>query len=207
MSPRRRPGNTVRESTAAPEDQVINNLPGLYPTENWRAEYWSVEPDGELTHRTVIVQLPRGLSAICPPVTAGLPGCVQMVRRWGFAVYPSLLEELHVDLPQIAAMAGSRYASASSDVLRVALDMTHFDLPGHFIIASDEHPFLLYDPQGTLKGSYTRWRTYLGALAFLLTEGKVNSHFLQFARDAHDSYEMALGWLKEAVRRGRGQAQ
>jgi hypothetical protein len=79
------------------------------------------------------------------------------------------------------------------------LDVTHFDLPGFFVIASDEHPLLMYAPSGVLKGSYVRWRTCLGALAFLATDGRVNSGFLRLAREAQDTYQEAVGYLREAL--------
>ncbi len=196
---RRRPGNTVRRSSAAPEARVLNNLPGLYPTEDWQVIYWSVDEQGLLERRQVIVQLPAGLADVCVPVPVGYNGCVQMVRRWGVAVYLSLLEEIEFDLGAVVYGAPDRYAGDPEDYLRAALDVTHFDLPGFFVIASEEHPLLMYAPSGVLKGSYVRWRTYLGALAFLATDGRVNSGFHRLAREAQDTYREAVGYLQEAL--------
>ncbi len=196
---RKRAGNTVRRSSARPEAKVLNNLPGLYPTEDWRVSYWSVTERGELEQREVIIQLPAGLARLCVPIPVGYNGCVQMVRRWGVAIYPSLLEEMGFDLEAVVQGAPERYQGDPAGYVRAVLDVTHFDLPGFFIIASDEHPLLMYAPDGSLKGSYVRWRTYLGALAFLATGGKVNSGFLQLAQEAHATYEAAVGYLQEAL--------
>ncbi len=196
---RRRAGNTVRPSSAQPGSRVLNNLPGLYPTEDWRVVYWSVTEQGQLEQHEVIIQLPAGLARSCVPISVGYNGCVQMVRRWGVAIYPSLLEEIGFDLEAVVRGAPERYQGDPADYLRAALDITHFDLPGFFIIASDEHPLLMYAPDGSLKGSYVRWRTYLGALAFLATGGKVNSGFLRLAQEAHDTYQQAVGYLQEAL--------
>jgi hypothetical protein len=122
-----------------------------------------------------------------------------MVRRWGLAIYPSLLEEMDFDLEAVVRNAPDRYPGEPEDYLRAALDITHFDLPGFFTIASDEHPLLMYDPAGVLKGSYVRWRTYLGALSFLATDGQVNSGFLRLAREAEDTYREAVGYLQAAL--------
>jgi hypothetical protein len=81
------------------------------------------------------------------------------------------------------------------------IGVTHFDLPGHFIIASQEHPFLLFDPQGILKGSYTRWYTYLGALAYLASGGLVKASFQQLWGENDKLYQEALGFLREALRK------
>jgi hypothetical protein len=195
----RRAGNTMRRSGAEPEALVLNNLPGLFPTEDWWVTYWSVNEEGALEHRRVIIQLPAGLANRCVPVSIGYNGCIQMVRRWGMAIYPSLLEEIDFDLEAVIRQASNRYSGGPEDYLRVALEVTHFDLPGHFIIASNEHPLLMYDPAGILKGSYVRWCTYLGALAFLATDGKVSSGFLRLALEARDTYQEAVGYLQAAL--------
>ena len=77
---------------------------------------------------------------------------------------------------------------------------TYFDLPGHFVIASQEHPFLLLDPQGTLKGTYTRWYTYLGALAFLVSGGTVQARFSRLWSEDAGLYDEALSYLLNALR-------
>jgi len=203
---RRRAGNAVRISSAKEGTRILNNLPGLYPTEDWHAVYWAVDRHGGLRQHEVTIQLPAGLADLCAPIPVGYNGCVQMVRRWGVAIYPSLLEELGFDLETVVRSAPDRYANTPEGYLRAALDITHFDLPGFFIIASDEHPLLMYAPDGSLKGSYVRWRTYLGALAFLATDGKVNSGFLRLAQEAHDTYQQAVAYLQEALARQRPEA-
>jgi len=201
---RPRTGNSLRRSEAAEHVHVINNFPGRYPTEDWQALYWDVRQDGTLEQREAVLQLPRRWGSICAKVTVGYPGCIQNVRRWGVALYPSILEDIGFD-PASLLPQGSE--SSGAELLRVMLAVTHFDLPGYFIIASREHPFLLYDPDGTIKGSFIRWRTYLGALAFLLSEGEVNASFLQLADEAEETYSMAVGYLLNALHAGRATEQ
>ena len=192
----RRAGSSLRCSEASEYDSVINNFPGRYPTEDWRALYWNVKQENTLEQREVVLQLPRGWCEVCPIVTVGYPGCIQYVRRWGVSLYPSILEDIAFDASSLLPQGR---ASAGSELLRVMLAVTHFDLPGHFIIASQEHPFLLYDPDGIIKGSFIHWRTYLGALAFLFTEGDVNASFLQLADEAEETYRVAVTYLLTAL--------
>jgi len=88
------PGNVFRRSTAPPGARVVNNFPGRYPTEDWRAQYWDVTESGSLVRREVTVQLPLGFGRVSPPVTMGQPGCIYAVRRWGLACRTSLLEAI-----------------------------------------------------------------------------------------------------------------
>jgi hypothetical protein len=201
----KRVGNALRLSAAAPDARVLNNFPGLYLTEDWTARYWDVGPQGDLQVREAIIQLPLGWTRICPPVAIGYPGCIQWVRRWGVALYPSILEDIGFDLVSLLSHDAGRFPGGDDEeLLHLALGITQFDLPGHFIIASDEHPFLLYDPEGIVKGTYTRWCTYLGALAFLVTDGKVNAPFLRLADEANPTYRAAVGYLREALQERRG---
>jgi hypothetical protein len=85
-------------------------------------------------------------------------------------------------------------------MLRVMIRITHFDLPGYFIIASQQYPFLLFDPGGTLKGSYTKWCTYLGALAWLASDGKVNADFELLRITNPRLYREAVEYLLSALR-------
>lgn len=57
-------------SQAPLELKVANDLPGLYPVEDWRAYYWAVADDG-LRERHVTVQLPRGCANACRPMARG----------------------------------------------------------------------------------------------------------------------------------------
>jgi hypothetical protein len=181
------PGNTFRRSAAPPEAAVINNYPGRYLTEDWRAQYWDVTETRALVQREVTVQLPLGFSRISPPVTVGQPGCIHAVRRWGLACRTSLLEKLPFD-----PFAYLSPEATDDEALRLMYGATWFDLPGYFIIASDEHPFYLYDPAGALKGAYVDWCTYLGALTFLYTDGDVRGDFLRVFRESPSLYRQSL---------------
>jgi hypothetical protein len=186
-------GNVFRRSTASPEATVFNNLAGRYPIENWRAQYWDVTEAGALVRRQVAIQLPLGFSRVSPPVTIGQPGCIYAVRRWGLACRTSLLEEIPFD-PAVYLSP----EATDEEVLHLMYGATWFDLPGYFIIASDEHPFYLYDPAGVLKGAYVDWCTYLGALTYLYTDGDVRGNFLRVFRESPSLYRLALAEMQAA---------
>lgn len=193
-------GNSVRKSTAPPDAEVINNFPGRYPTEDWRAYYWVVTEKGDLVERRVTIQLPRGYADVCPQVEIGQRGCVYRVRRWGVACYVSRLDDMGFDpVPLLDRDREDLSGEEGAEILRAMIQVTHFDLPGHFIIASQQHPFLLFDPDGTLKGSYTRWYTYLGALAWLVSGGKVGGDFELLRVTNPALYHEALDYLLSAL--------
>jgi len=197
------PGNVFRRSTARPGAKVAGGLPGRYPTEDWRAQYWEVEEGGDLARREVTVQLPLGFSRVSPPVAIGQPGCIHAVRRWGLACRTSILEEIPFD-----PSAYQSPEATDDEALHLMYRATWFDLPGYFIIASDEHPFYLYDPAGVLKGSYVDWCTYLGALTYLYTDGDVKGSFIPVFRESPSLYRLALAEIQaawEAARRSQEQ--
>jgi hypothetical protein len=195
-------GNILRRSSAASDIKVVNNYPGCYPTEDWQARYWKVTEGGDLQEGKVTVQLPRGCAAACLETQVGQSGCVHRVRRWGFACYASLLEAIGFDLAPLLTHDRERFPGGDDqELLQVVISVTHFDLPGHFIIASQEHPFLLFDPQGILRGSYTRWYTYLGALAYLVSDGRMKAGFQQLWEENEKLYQEAVGFLMAALRR------
>jgi hypothetical protein len=105
------------------------------------------------------------------------------VRRWGLACLPSLLEEIGLDPAPLADSDAS-----PSEFVRVYLMATHFDLPGGFIIADPDYALLLFDPAGTLKGACINGISYLGALAWMATGGRVAADFQQVRRDAPEFY-------------------
>jgi hypothetical protein len=139
-----------------------------------------------LTAHRVVVHMPAGLAEVCPRIRVGHPGCVYGVRRWGFALRPSALEAAGFDTTLMPA--GEQEAGALQAMLRAA----SFDLPGEFIIASPEHPFRLVAPDGLLRGSSMMWRSYLGALAFFASGGRVDAPFIRFWAEAEDSYRFAV---------------
>lgn len=189
-------GNTMRRSTAPADAEVINNFPGRYLTEDWRAYYWVVTEKGDLVDRRATIQLPLGYADVCPAVYPGQNGCIHSVRRWGVACYTSLLEEMGFDPDVLVTHDQEGRGEEGELTLRAMIQVTHFDLPGHFIIASWEHPFSLFDPEGILKGSYTTWCTYLGALAWLASGGKVGASFEFLEVANRELYEEAVRLLR-----------
>jgi hypothetical protein len=189
-----RRGDSLRESTAPAEATVVDNSHGAYPTEGWEATYFSVSHVGALTAHRISVRVPAGLSQACPQVPIGQPGCVYAVRRWGFALRPSALEAAGFGSAPLLAQ------SDDADFLRRWFRAAAFDLPGEFVIASPEHPFRLVAPDGTLRGSSMRWRTYLGALAFFTSGGRIDADFIRFWAEAEPSYHQAVDLCLAALR-------
>lgn len=184
--------NTLRRSAAPDDAAVLNNYPGRYSTEDWTARYWTVSQVGALQQRQVTLQLPQGFGAACMPVTVGHPGCVRIVRRWGVGCYPEILNEIGFDFTPLLADP-----DADAEWLAHYFGVATFDLPGYFVIASPMHPFLLYAPDGLLKGSYTEWRTHLGALSYIV--GGLDAGFLGLQVENNALYQQALGYLLQAV--------
>jgi len=140
-------GNTMRPSTAKDDGQPINNLPGLYPTEDWVVHYWDVTPQGELCSRQATIQLPLGYSDACPEVRIGENGCVHNVRRWGVQCYTRILQDIGFDpIMHLTHDTGRFPGGEDKEIVSILIDATHFDLPGHFCIGSEEHSLLLFDP-------------------------------------------------------------
>jgi hypothetical protein len=187
----RRGGNAYRPTKAPPDAKVINNLPRRYAVEDWRVCYWTVADDGSLSEHAVTIQLPTGYADACDPVRVGQPGCVLRVRRWGLGCRISLLGAAGFD-PFAAAAP-----HASDRVLaEVCLAATHFDLPGGFVIADIDYPLILFDPGGALKGSSAAGISYLGALAYFSSQGRVASDFQRVRREAPSMYREAVADLQ-----------
>jgi len=189
-----RRGDSLRESTAPEGATVVDNSQGAYPIEGWEATYFSVSHVGELTAHRIVVRVPAGLSQACLPVPIGQPGCLYAVRRWGFALRPSALEAAGFDSLPLPAQV------EDSDFLRRWFQASAYDLPGEFIIASPEHPFRLVGADGRLRGSSVQWRTYLGALAFFTSGGRIDADFVRFWAEAEASYQEAVNLCLAALR-------
>ena len=184
--------NTLRRSIAPDDTTILNNYPGHYATEDWAVRYWSVTEEGELEGRGVTLQLPRGFSTPCTPVAVGHPGCVGVVRRWGFGCYPEVLNEIDFDVASLVSNPDD-----DAQWLAHYFGVVTFDLPGYFVIASPSHPFLLYDPAGTLKGGYTQWRTHLGALSYIV--GGLDASFIRLQIENPALYRQSLNYLLQAL--------
>ena len=189
----------MRPSSAPPDARVISNFPGAYPYEDWCVHYWTVSPRAKLVARQVTVQLPQGYAAACPEVEIGQRGCICSVRRWGLTCYPSILEEIGFDPWALLPPAEDRDDPGPA-LMHIMMQATRFDLPGHFTIASDQYPLLLFDPSGTLKGSYDRWQTHLGALAWLASHGRVNSRFELLRTTNPHLYQESMAVLRRMLR-------
>ncbi len=201
---RNRAGNQLRQSSARPDQLVADNIPDLFPVEEWQAYYWIMNPEGQMEEGRGILHLPRGVAEAARAVVIGENGVVEHVRRWGVALRGGALEIIGFDPTPFLSHDRSRFPSDDAEALHLITNLTHFDLPGFFILASEEHPFLLFDPEGTLKGSYTPWYTHAGALAYLVSEGKVHASFgLTWEKD-RALYEKVMRILNDELEKKRG---
>ncbi len=198
---RKRIGNQFRESSARAGEMVADNLPNLYPVEEWRAFYWSMNREGRLEEGRAILRLPQGIGASTPAVQIGRPGVVENVRRWGVALRGGILEDIGFDPTPLLSHDRSRFANDDIEALHLITNVTHFDLPGYFLIASEEHPFLLFDPAGELKGSYTRWYTYAGALTYLVSEGRATISFSLTWQEDKELYQRVMKALNDELKK------
>lgn len=195
----RKAGNQLRASSATLNQSVADNLPNLYPVDDWRAYYWAMDQDGSLVECKASIHVPAGVSSISFPVEIGQQGVIENVRRWGVTLRGQILEDIDFDIGSLLSHDRSRFRSDDQEALHLATDATHFDLPGYFIIASDEHPFLLFDPAGELKGSFTQWYTHAGALAYLVTDGRLATSFsLTYEKDRR-LYDKVMRALNELL--------
>ncbi len=195
---RKRAGNQLQESTARP-DQIADNLPDLFPVEEWRAYYWTMNPDGRLVEGRAMLRLPSGIAAVTRELRDGETGLIESVRRWGVSLRGEMLEAIGFDLARLLSHDRTRFPTDDAELLHLATDLTHYELPGFFILASEEHPFLLFDPEGALKGRYTGWYTYAGALAFLVTDGRLATSFgLTWEKD-RTLYQKVMRTLNEML--------
>lgn len=185
--------------SSQPANAIVENLPDLYPTEEWRAFYWTLEPDGKLATAHAVMHLPRGTQRVTPRVSIGEPGIVEHVRRWGVTLRGAFVQEIDLDLDALLTHDRTRFSSDDAEALHLMTLLTHFDLPGYFIIASDEHPFLLFDPEGDLKGSDTHWFTQAGALAYLVSDGQIKISFDLVWRKDKDLYHKVMQWLNDEL--------
>ncbi len=192
----------LRASSAAPDAQIINNLPGRYPTEDWHAYYWDVNAGGELRDRHCIIQLPADSGTRQPMVSIGDAGVVLKVRRWGVTISSALFETVAFDpLDYLTHDAASYPGGDDEEIVDVVMRAANFDLPGEFIIASDEHPFLLFDPSGELKGSHSKSHSYLGALAYYVTKGGNTATFNTMRHFDRALYERAVETMLRELRK------
>lgn len=195
---RKRAGDQLRESTARP-DQIADNMPDRFPVEEWRAYYWTMNSEGKLAEGRAILRLPLGIAAATRELRSGETGLIENVRRWGVSLRGEMLEAIGFDLSSLLSHDRARFPSDDAELLHLATDLTHYDLPGFFILASEEHPFLLFDPEGVLKGRYTQWYTYAGALAYLVTDGRLATSFgLTWEKD-RTLYDKVMRTLNEML--------
>ena len=194
---KKRVGNQFRKSSARAQDLIADNLPNLYPVEEWRAFYWTMNPAGDVEEGRAILRLPRGVGQVTRRVQIGQPGIIEQVRRGGVALRGGVLEDIGFDPTPLLTRDRTRFLTDDAEALHLITNMTHFDVPGFFVLGSEEHPFLLFDPEGDLKGSYTRWYTHAGALAFLVTNGKLQTSFGLTWQEDRGLYHKVMRALNE----------
>lgn len=194
-----KPSTSQFRQSSQPAASIAENLPHRFPVEEWRAIYWTLEPDGTLATAHAVMHLPQGTSRVSPRVFIGEPGMVEHVRRWGVALRGAFVQEIELDLDALLSHDRARFSSDDAEALHLMTLLTHFDLPGQFIIASDEHPFLLFDPEGDLKGSETHWFTQAGALAYLISDGQIKISFELIWHQDKALYQQVMQWLNHEL--------
>jgi hypothetical protein len=198
----RRGGNAFRLSRAPDDARRLNNYPGRYPVEPWHAHYWTVQASGALEDRSVVLELPAGYAAGLPRVPAGEPGCVSRVRTWGLMCSPGRLDEIGFDAGALVTHDPERFPRGEDqEWLHIYLTATTFDLPGRFIIADQDYAMLLFDPEGELRGSWVAGPTYLAALTWLVTHGKICADFFDLQVKDTDLYRRAVAEMLAALPR------
>jgi hypothetical protein len=110
----------------------------------------------------------------------------------------SQLAEMGFDPTRMPTPPGQARITADQ-TLHWMMEVTHVDLPGDFVVASVEHPLLLFDPAGRLVGSDQRWYTYLGALAYYVSQGAVTSRFARLWQENQKLYRQAVVELLTAL--------
>lgn len=195
---KRHSGDQFRESSQR-IGAIVENLPNQFPVEEWRAFYWTLERDGRLATAYAVMHLPRGLGHITRRVNIGEYGIIEHTRRWGITLQGDFINYIDLDLDALMTHDRARFSSDDAEALHLMTLLTHFDLPGHFILASDEHPFLLFDPEGDLKGSDTHWFTHAGALAYLVSDGEIKISFDLVWEKDKELYKKVMMWLNEEL--------
>jgi hypothetical protein len=203
---RKRTGDQLRQSSAGSNDTISENLPNLFPIEAWRAFYWTMDREGKLAEGRAVLHLPQGISDVTEEIMIGEPGVVENVRRWGVILRGGILEDIGFDPTPFLTRDRSRFLTDDAEALHLITNVTHFDLPGFFVLASEEHPLLLFDPNGTLKGSYTRWYTHAGALAYLVSDGKVATSFGLTWQEDRVLYRKVMKILNEEMEKKKRSA-
>jgi hypothetical protein len=195
----------IRLSTAPRDANVVNNLPGRYATEHWRAHYWDVSAQGELLYRHCELQLPASDAAAFPTVPIGKEGIIKKVRPWGVTLDSRFFETVDFDPLAYLTHDATQYPRGDdAELLDVVLRAANFDLPAEFIVASNEHPFLLFAPSGELKGSFIHGHSYLGALAYYVTNGRNTAPMNTMRELDRNLYERAVETMLGELRRLRG---
>jgi hypothetical protein len=153
--------NMVRPSSANPEKTILTGPSSKYPTEDWLLDYFSIEKDKSASKKEVICKLPSGYEkAWDEHGEPGRPeGPMYKVRAWGMefcTYYLKWCDEYRKIRDSLVGNDASLRASFD-------LNAIGWDLPGHFIIASKEHPFYATSPLKN-KYVYDRWCSYEQAI-------------------------------------------
>ena len=154
--------NMVRPSSASPDLKILNGPSDKYPTEDWLLNYFSVEKNESISKREVICKLPYGYEKAWDEHgdPERLEGPIYKVRAWGmeFCVYYLKWCEDYKKIRD-SIVRNDRSSKACFD-----LDAIGWDLPGYFIIASNEHPFHATSP-AKKRYVYDSWCTFEQALS------------------------------------------
>lgn len=145
--------NVFRPSRANPSDTMLYGLSSKYRIEEWTLEYYSVEKDSSILPRKVTCCLPEGYEEAYRKHgdRTSTSGPIYKVRAWRieFTCY-------FLDFCPDYLKVRDEHAQTAGDKARWDLNAIGWDLPGHLIIASKEHPLLAEGPSGR-KYVYDYW--------------------------------------------------
>ena len=118
----RKPSAGHFRQSQQPANAIVENLPDLYPTEEWRAFYWTLEPDGNLATAHAVMHLPQGTHRVTPRVSIGEAGIIEHVRRWGVTLRGAFVQEIDLDLDALLTHDRARFSSDDAEALAGAVD-------------------------------------------------------------------------------------
>lgn len=137
--------NMDRPSEAERGVRLLKGPSDGYPAEAWLLDYWSVGPDLVVSRGEARCLLPAGYERAYAASGEPQPeGPIYKVRAWGIAFYTSFLKGCPEYLWERERLCGDdRGRQAGFNI-----DATHWDLPGYYVIASEQHPLRAFSPTG-----------------------------------------------------------
>jgi hypothetical protein len=135
--------NRYRPSTADPAQNTLYGPSREYPVEEWLLDYFFIEKNKSPVLRTVACMLPLGYEHAYERFGDKLfrEGPIDKVRAWGIQFMYAFLR-FCPDYERIR----NGLTKTQNEKRQFNLEAVAFELPGYFMIASNEHPLIAYSP-------------------------------------------------------------